>query len=362
MRSFLFSLPVAGLLVCGALASLASSTLGCSSSSSPTQDAKLRTDGTGTPAGSGGTSPGACGAAPSYVFPLTKMSPDGGVFTKILTDADHLYLVSQTGVFSLPKSGGTVTPLVGQVGQSLPQIGFLNDAWLVGSTLYYELSSKLYSMPASGGTSTPIGTLPQDAGRLLVDATGIYVVTGQIGKPYSLQFLPLAGGSATVLAPLPNDVDEYVVDGGFVYLKDYTTHQISRVPTSGGTPTSLGLTSTGFIGRADFFLDADAIYVSSADGLQRAPKAGGATTSLSTYRESWGAAADGTVYGMGINSLGGTEAPFALWKVSATGGASTVIGCTPDGTTAQGEGLDDAHVYVGVTDASEQSGVVVFAR
>src|SRR5690606_28096712 len=111
---------------------------------------------------------------------------------EVASDGSLLYFISNNGIFSLPLSGGTPTPLA--PGEASP-------ASLVasGGRLYWANSSDLTirSVAVGGGAVSTISSAGSAPGSVDVDASNVYWTEPANG---AVQFAPLSGGAAVALA------------------------------------------------------------------------------------------------------------------------------------------------------------------
>ncbi len=161
----------------------------------------------------------------------------------IAVDADRVYFVGASSIFSVAKDGTDLVTLASAVSVSSIVIDATN--------LYYYSSVSIDSIPLAGGTPTMLA-MPAAAGTgaLAVDATDLYWVgSGTVSK------VALTGGTPLVLTTGTVGVNTIALDADYVYFAYSST--VFRTPLAGGSMTTIGSAGTTV---ADIAVDAAAVY------------------------------------------------------------------------------------------------------
>ena len=173
---------------------------------------------------------------------------------------------------SASSAGGAGLPAAGGSGNGGSSGGMSNAVQLVShpgcgsidlvvasGTLYWTEQAKgtVNSIAVTGGTPTVIATGQSMPGPLAVDATAVY--WGNAGDKTVMK-QPLPTGAASIFVPANGDVvNALLVDSGVLYIgRGYSAQ---KIPTSGGTPTTLMTSPMSDLGMPGAFaLDATHLY------------------------------------------------------------------------------------------------------
>jgi hypothetical protein len=155
-------------------------------------------------------------------------------------------------------------------------------------------------VPLAGGAKTTLA-YTTDPYSVAVDAISVY-------WNYPVERMPLGGGATVTLAASGANqsfsTQTIAVDASNVYWADPSTGTVNRVPTGGGTPTTLANAQPRGIA-----LDAANVYWTDGTGaIMKVSLGGGSPTTLATGQtNAFGIAVDSTsVYwtNQGVNSTG----------------------------------------------------------
>jgi hypothetical protein len=199
-------------------------------------------------------------------------------------------------VLSAPLAGGTPTVVAG--GQRAP-VSLAVDASNVyfvdeGSAVFESTiaDGTVVQVPVGGGAPTTLAGGLFYPGALAVDGASVYwTIPGAQGVSGSVLKVPIGGGAVTTLASgwpswdlqtggstIP---DLIAVDATSVYWVtgniDGAGAKIMKVPTGGGTPSTLGSVQSEFTTLA---VDATTLYWTDGNSFVRLPLPGGSPTSF----------------------------------------------------------------------------------
>jgi hypothetical protein len=190
------------------------------------------------------------------------------------------------GIVHQPINGGAVGTVI--AGPSIAAANLVIDSADVYWTYNAVVDGTVQKMALSGGEPSTLVTGLRSPSFLALGASDLYW-TDQNG----LHMVSKAGGKPGTLAGACADPPNctcaeapLVLDSANVYCLDLL-HGVLKVALSGGTVTTLAsvgneMSYPGGILPEEIAIDEEAVYWVSNDGLMSVPKAGGATTTLST--------------------------------------------------------------------------------
>jgi hypothetical protein len=131
---------------------------------------------------------------------------------------------AQTGLFSVPVAGGSVTTLFGQIGMSTTSDS-VEDFWFSGSDVLFINQQSYVSVPKAGGSPTTLASLTNAFGTAVTDGTTVYFVTNQfenladggVTMQYTLHSIPVAGGAPTSVLTFDSEPTSLLLSGGSLY-------------------------------------------------------------------------------------------------------------------------------------------------
>ena len=179
---------------------------------------------------------------------------DIGVIRMALSPTS-LFWVSSAEAQSMPKAGGTPTPL-GMAPMGSAYGVAIDDSYFYFATTSSSFSSTISRIPQSGGAVTTLATVTTNVTLLATDGTNVYFIDGDY-----LSAVPAAGGPVSVLASGYTGTSMLKVDSGNLYAAmsqgNGPNGSILRVPVAGGRPTLLASAQWD---PFDIALDANFIY------------------------------------------------------------------------------------------------------
>ena len=236
---------------------------------------------------------------------------------QITTDSSAIYGVDAVGVFSLPLTGGSVTPLASTgsaalelrldgsdilwtesdgslysvpadgsaAAQTLASGLLATGAFVInGSNIavaegsFVEDFGQVVALPRTGGATTPLLTgISTASPPLAVDASNAYVADG-----WRVKKVPLSGsGVATVQVEGNDSIEDVAQEGGYIYwLEGGAIRVIKRMPVGGGSVETLASTSE-FVEQ--IATDSSAVYwVEGYDTIQRVANSGGTVSTVAS--------------------------------------------------------------------------------
>ena len=239
----------------------------------------------------------------------------------LLVDGTSAYWTASGNVRSVPLEGGTVGTLASGFSTTRGIDGFTTD----GTTLFWSgrrsapADSGVYSMPKSGGTvAAPLVSSAQLAssdtfGSLFIEGTSLYFSAWPAGASDSggLWTVTTAGTSPTLFVTQgPGEYAAAVaIDSlGVDYFHSPAPAGLYRAPFGGGGPDPVNTSCSG--ATSPVVADASNLYCLSSDALLKIPVDGGPVVSLATILPSDGAhglAVDGANVYLAVTS--------AIWVV-----------------------------------------------
>jgi hypothetical protein len=243
---------------------------------------KPPSDNPGTDAGTPGlgTDAGTPGAPVAIASGLPTPVP-------IALDATRVYWSSHTerpetsGVFAMPRTGGTVTRLA----DGSPINLALDDTYV-----YFGHFNELRRVPKAGGATTVLASsLEMRPERVAVSATHLYWSTHDTDGSWRILMMPKEGGTPTPLLEGTQAIRALVLDGADLFWSldaDTDCGRDANAARNGAlvkhslqTGTSSTLV-TGLCLASPIAADASSVYYFVGTGLSGVPRAGGSSESL----------------------------------------------------------------------------------
>lgn len=258
---------------------------------------------------SGASVSGACDAAAAHGV-STLASDLVAYFTPLHLSGDTLYFTVKAGVMKMPLAGGTPTLLntnqapypQGDNPHPAPPVG--QDIVVVGSTVYVLSSTGIFSVPVAGGLSTTLhvhSRTPSD--QLAADTASLYWTeggSGDSGDPAeaSMMTMLLDGGRARVLTAIGIDSTGVIVDDTDLYWTQHGDRRVRRMPKGGGQATTI---ATDPEKPRGIVMGQDRVYWRNEVSASAAPTAGGAATSFGAGEKAAGVPSYGAL-GIAVNA------------------------------------------------------------
>ncbi|MCU1283551.1 MAG: hypothetical protein JWM53_7097, partial [bacterium] len=208
---------------------------------------------------------------------------------QLATDGSYVYVTTQDiGIDRVPVDGGTPQPMLG------PLTGGVVFA-LTTTQIFFSSYNTIYSLPKTGGTFSPLYQLPPNANSWLWSlAASDHRVAWVQGNDSHAQYLPppplqvatmAADGSGVQILAADSPSWAVAADDGAVYdlLPNVGPRRLDVTcanGASGGTPTACVGAALGPSGAFVVGSDGAALYAVSGSSLVRVPKDGSATTTL----------------------------------------------------------------------------------
>lgn len=224
---------------------------------------------------------------------------------------NSLYYTDQTGVYQLPKAGGSRKTLA-----STPSSTPMNIAADSVHAFWSDSTGTVNGVVRTGGTPFTLASNQTGVGHIAIDPNNIYWITAGMQSANNGTLMQLAfGGSTPVqLASGLSEDGPVVVDGTTVYwgFRSSLTSSIMEVPIGGGSATKLLNTDQK---PWDMVLDNGNIYWTDCFNLYRVPAAGGTNVTLASAGnyDCCSVAVDTTNVYWGCQD-DGTSVPGAIFK------------------------------------------------
>jgi hypothetical protein len=234
----------------------------------------------------------------------------------------------------------TPTCAGGYCASALGSTNFSGGRLAVDATnVYWTTLSTVMQAPIAGGSATTLasGQMPQ---AIAVDSTTVYFSSALLGS--ALMSVPIGGGTAQIVSSTFGGT-HLAVRGGYVYGtlgSGGTGPADGKLPTSGGTPISLGASPGAVNGLA---VDATNVYWATASAVLKAPIGGGGSTTTLVTGNGSPLAVDANNLYYGFHGLGGANTYGPVLQQPLAGGTSTTLATglhMIDGIT-----VDAANVY-----------------
>jgi hypothetical protein len=285
---------------------------------------------------------------------------------QITSDGTTVFIAALSGIYAVPKAGGTVTAISGNlpttanpvilgVGSSTVTVAAGAEAADAGFD-----QMQLYTLQKAGGNPTAGPVLPTDGMGPAADANNVYYeqlhrpdAGSDAGNTWTLDMMPLAGGPATSLTPTSDIATFLLADNGFVYYTDRdrladggVELPIFRVPVGGGPTMPLNVQG------AVMATDATKVYFDDGPSgtLSVAKDGSNAPAVVTPFTQTGLSLQSGVIYG--FTEAFTSSPPTISWvvdKVPSSGGNVTVLGAVPSTSTPTAFGADDSNAYIAVT-------------
>ena len=209
------------------------------------------------------------------------------------------------------------------------------------TNVYWTTGSTVMQVPIAGGSATTLasGQQPQ---AIAVDATNVYFSSYLFGA--ALVSVPIGGGTPRTLSSAFGG--KYIaVRAGYVYGTlgnggGATGPSVGKLPTSGGTPISLGSSPGALNGLA---VDATNVYWATDSAVMKAPIGGGGTTATLVSGNGSPLAVDANNLYYGFDGLGGSNTYGPVLQLPLAGGTPTTLATGL--YEVDGIAVDAANVY-----------------
>jgi hypothetical protein len=285
---------------------------------------------------------------------------------QITSDGTTVFFAVLSGIYAVPKGGGTVTAISGTVPMTANPVILSVGSSTVTVAAAAETADagfeqmQLYTLPKAGGTPTAGPLLPTGALGAVADANNLYYAQvhmpdagSDAGNTWTLDTMPLAGGPATALTPTSDIATSLIADNGFVYYTDRdrladggVEFPIFRVPVGGGATMPLNVQGVVMA------TDATKVYFDDGpSGTLSVPKDGSnAPTVVTPFTQTGLSLQSGVIYGY-TEALSSSPAAIStvVGKVPASGGSVTVLGAVPSSLLPTAFGADDSNAYLAVS-------------
>jgi hypothetical protein len=308
---------------------------------------------------------GAAGAG-TVVFSSTSAPALAGAdILQIESDGTTLFVTAESGIFSVPRGGGTVNTVAaspsGTANPRILSIGLSTLTTLLPSTSADAAigQTQIFTIPKTGGAASPGPLVPDNLYiSVAADANNLYYAAskpGDGGTAWTIDSLPLAGGPVTTLTATSYIASSLIPDTGYLYYTDRNSladggveFPVFRVPLSGGMTTPLNVKGVSLVTDSAYvYFDGD-----SHTGIMRVAKDGsGGATLISPIALSGLAIQSGTLYGYTIAEVISGKTPGVAWivcKVPASGGTMSVLGVVPSTPVPTALGVDESNVYLAI--------------
>jgi hypothetical protein len=197
-------------------------------------------------------------------------------------------------------------------------------------------------VPKTGGPIATLATGDRLSG-IAVDNSNVYWVAGTSdGSSGTIMKVPTGGGTPTTLISRPGAPSHLAVDASFVYWIEQMPGAVMKMPLSGGAVTTIASASFAFqiaLGETDVFW--------LGQGVTKAPKAGGAAVSLTSSMfptlPNQGLAVNATSVYFTSGPPAGTS---GVSEVPVAGGATEIVYSSPQPSSGGGAiTIDATRVY-----------------
>ena len=236
----------------------------------------------------------------------------------------------------------TPTCAGGYCASALGSTGFTGARLAVDATnVYWTTTAAVMQAPIAGGSATTLAS-GQLAQAVAVDATNVYFTSSLVGA--ALLSVPIGGGTARTLSSTFGG-NHIAVRAGYVYgtlgnAGGATGPAVGKLPTSGGTPVSLGSSPEALTGLT---VDATNVYWATESAVMKAPIAGGGTTTTLVSGNGSPLTVDTNNVYYGFHGLGGSNTYGPVLELSLAGGMPTTLATGMH--MIDGIAVDAANVY-----------------